>query len=204
MSGNNKIDAIFLDVGGIILQIDWLQTLNHLGILEEENQKHLLEKVRKLKILFHYERGHASRADFFDEFASIAGVQNDFVLEAAFNKLIVGPLNNADKIFDEFSGRLPIYALSNTNECHHEYQLAQFPILKRFDHFLTSFELGHRKPDPEIFIAGAEKMNVRPERAIFFDDSLANVEAAKMVGFHAFQTINAPEETLAILKRFLD
>jgi len=205
MSGKKQtleIDAVFLDVGGIILEIDWTLTLQDIGFSDANSQDQVLEKVRKFQKLYHYERGHVSRSEFFQEFSELLNLKNDLNLQNAFNKLIVGPLPNAEKIFDEFSGRVPIYALSNTNECHHSYQTSQFPILKRFDRFLTSFELGHRKPDPEIFLEASERMKVRPERAIFFDDSLANVEAAQRVGFKAFQTVNSPDETISILRKF--
>jgi HAD superfamily hydrolase (TIGR01509 family) len=63
--------------------------------------------------------------------------------------------------------------------------------------------MGYRKPDPEIFVRAAEMMGVRPERAVFFDDSLKNVETAKSVGFKAFHTVNSPDKTIEILSEVL-
>jgi putative hydrolase of the HAD superfamily len=49
----------------------------------------------------------------------------------------------------------------------------------------VSNELGKRKPAPEAFHAVAQAMDVPPERIVFFDDTLANVEGALAVGMHA-------------------
>lgn len=196
-------DIIFLDVGGIVLEIDWKHSFEALGLLDAEAQLQAKKKINSWDGIYHYERGNLQRAEFIKGLAELLGLDPSLPVASAFNKLIVGPLPGAEKIFDEFSGRVPIIALSNTNECHHEYQTAQFPILKRFDRFLTSFELGHRKPDPEIFLAAAEAMKIPPQQGIFIDDLLSNVEAARKVGFRAFQTVNSPEKTLAVLKKEL-
>lgn len=196
-------DIIFLDVGGIVLEIDWKHSLQPLGFTDQASQKEVLDKVLEWEFFNEFERGKIEPVEFFKSFRQLLDFEESVALEDAFNKLIVGPLPGVEKIFDTYSGKLPICALSNTNVSHYEYQIAKFPILGRFDKFLTSFELGHRKPDPEIYIAAAEKMNVKPNRALFFDDNLDNVEAAKKVGFNAFHSVNSPERTLAILKEFL-
>ena len=38
--------------------------------------------------------------------------------------------------------------ISNTNECHFDYALSHFAVLKLFDHFILSYEVGACKPSP--------------------------------------------------------
>ena len=38
------------------------------------------------------------------------------------------------------------------------------------------------KPDPEVFLKAAEKLGIRPDRCIVFEDAIAGVEAAKAGG----------------------
>ena len=49
----------------------------------------------------------------------------------------------------------------------------------------VSHELGKRKPTPEAFHAVAQAIYVPPERILFFDDTLDNVNGALAVGMQA-------------------
>ncbi|WP_345761556.1 HAD family hydrolase [Diaminobutyricibacter sp. McL0608] len=52
---------------------------------------------------------------------------------------------------------------------------------------LVSAVLGARKPERRIYTRALGRFGVRPEDAILFDDSAANVEGARDLGMHAFQ-----------------
>lgn len=55
------------------------------------------------------------------------------------------------------------------------------------DNDLVSAVLGARKPERRIYTRALGRFGVRPEDAILFDDSLANVEGARAAGMHAHQ-----------------
>jgi HAD superfamily hydrolase (TIGR01509 family) len=71
-----------------------------------------------------------------------------------------------------------------------------------FDVFVSSAAVGLSKPDPEIYYLTLERLNVAPEQAIFLDDTLRNVDAARHVGLHAIQFVD-PETSLATLEDLL-
>ena len=50
---------------------------------------------------------------------------------------------------------------------------------------VTSFDARSCKPDAAIFNYAAESMGIEPSETLFFDDSEANVEAARALGFNA-------------------
>ena len=62
------------------------------------------------------------------------------------------------------------------------------PILKRvnlFDIFNVIVDgnaVKKAKPDPEVFLIGAEKLNIAPSNAIVFEDSIAGIQAANIAG----------------------
>ena len=84
--------------------------------------------------------------------------------------------------------------------------LRQWMIEKKiedaFDDITFSAEVGVAKPDPLIYRQALEKLDVRPEEAIFVDDMPINVEAAKMLGMHGIIFQNA-EQTIADVKSLL-
>ena len=62
-----------------------------------------------------------------------------------------------------------------------------------FDELIISAEVGLAKPDPRIFHLAVERLSVRPGEAVFVDDVLANVEAARGVGIHAIHFQGNPQ-----------
>lgn len=63
--------------------------------------------------------------------------------------------------------------------------LARLELAGHFDFIINSSEVGHAKPSPEIFAHALEVAGVVPGEVVFIDDTLANVQAAAALGFHA-------------------
>lgn len=68
--------------------------------------------------------------------------------------------------------------LSNMGDSVHESIERAFDWIGRFDVRVWSYELRVAKPDPEIYEHVLQKLEVRPEEALFLDDKLVNIEAA--------------------------
>jgi len=71
-----------------------------------------------------------------------------------------------------------------------------------FDELVISAEVGMVKPNPRIFQLVLEKLGVQPAEAIFIDDMLVNVDAARQQGLAAIQFLNT-QQTLASLQERL-
>jgi len=82
-------------------------------------------------------------------------------------------------------GRMPVYALTNTNPLHFDYFTRHMPLFQRFDRVIASFHVGHRKPEAQLFQAAAQLIGHAPEDILFIDDLLTNVDGAKAVGYQA-------------------
>jgi putative hydrolase of the HAD superfamily len=80
------------------------------------------------------------------------------------------------------------------------YDRATFPEL--FDGVVISGDVGLHKPQPEIFLLGAERAGVSPEECVFVDDLRENCEGAEAVGMTAVLHRGA-DTTLPELERLL-
>jgi putative hydrolase of the HAD superfamily len=80
------------------------------------------------------------------------------------------------------------------------YDRATFPEL--FDGVVISGDVGMHKPQPEIFLLGAERTGVAPEQCVFVDDLRENCDGAEAVGMTAVLH-RGPETTLPELERLL-
>jgi epoxide hydrolase-like predicted phosphatase len=80
------------------------------------------------------------------------------------------------------------------------YDRATFPEL--FDGVVISGDVGMHKPQPEIFLLGAERAGVAPQQCVFVDDLRENCDGAEAVGMTAVLH-RGPETTLPELERLL-
>ncbi len=77
--------------------------------------------------------------------------------------------------------------LSNAHDDLRAYLIEHWGIEDAFDEIFVSAELGLRKPDARIYQAALKSLQVKPEEALFVDDVLENVEAARSLGMQAVQ-----------------
>jgi 2-haloacid dehalogenase len=96
-----------------------------------------------------------------------------------------GPIEGSIEILDELR-RIPgvrLFALSNWSAETFPIARERYPFLAWFDGIVISGEVGAIKPDPRIFERLIERYDVDPGRAVFIDDSAANVAVAERLGF---------------------
>ena len=94
---------------------------------------------------------------------------------------------------------IPQYALSNMPAEIWPDMLTAFPLLARFQDVVVSGAEKRIKPDPEIYRIALERMgNPAPEHVLFIDDSPANIDAAKTLGFqtHLMKSADGLETAL--------
>jgi len=63
---------------------------------------------------------------------------------------------------------------------------ADRPLAEIFDVVVVSYELGHAKPDREIYEATLSRIGVLPHDALFVDDRSENITAAEELGLQTF------------------
>jgi 2-haloacid dehalogenase len=86
---------------------------------------------------------------------------------------------------------LRLYALSNFSAELFQLSRPRFDFWDAFDGIVLSGEEGVNKPDPTIYRVLFERYSITPERAVFLDDSLPNVEASRALGMRAIHFSDA-------------
>lgn len=83
---------------------------------------------------------------------------------------------------DQLHGKYKTALLTNAN--YDQFNpIADRAHLKRvFDELVISSHLGIAKPDPRIFEYTLQKLNVQPGEAVFVDDLVKHINAAKLMG----------------------
>lgn len=92
------------------------------------------------------------------------------------------------------------FAVNNEGRELNEYRVKKFKLHRCFDAFVSSCEVGMRKPDPGIFGLAMGLAQATPDECLYFDDRLMLVEAARGLGIRARHHTNF-EETKAFLEQ---
>jgi putative hydrolase of the HAD superfamily len=96
-------------------------------------------------------------------------------------------------LIEKLKTNYKIGLLSNTSEWDWDYVTQAAPEILTFETITTSFWAKAMKPKKEIFEDGLTKLNLKAEECVFIDDILEYVEAAKELGFNAFQFTSAKQ-----------
>ena len=86
--------------------------------------------------------------------------------------------------------RLKIISINNEAKELNEYRIKKYKLHNFFDAFVSSCEVGMRKPDPGIFRLALGIAQAQPYECLYFDDRTMLVEAAKKEGIHAYHHKN--------------
>lgn len=105
----------------------------------------------------------------------------------------------SDEFLEKLHSRRRTVLLSNTNALHFEMIRERYPILRHFDAFVLSCEVGAMKPDPRIYEAALAAAGCAPGECFYTDDIPEFVEAARRIGIDAvvFQNQEQLERELA-------
>ena len=139
------------------------------------------------------ERGAVTFREFYDFLCDKAGYRgslND--LRNIWSDFFDGTITGSEELLDRIRDKYRVAFLSNSNEVHAEVIPRNFATLfKKDDRFVFSHRFRVAKPDPDIFRRALEVIGALPEHVVFVDDLIENVLAARSLGLHSYQFVDA-------------
>ena len=176
-----KIGVIF-DLDGVIVDtakyhfLAWHNLAKYLGFEFTETHNELLKgvsRVRSLEILL--EIGNITLSD--EKKKAILIEKNEdylsYVTKMNADEILPGVialLNTLDALDIK-------YVLGSASK-NAPLILKQVGLFNRFTAIVDGNSVKKAKPDPEVFLIGAKKLNLKPENCIVFEDAIAGIEAA--------------------------
>ena len=117
-----------------------------------------------------------------------------------WSETLSGPIEENVALLNDFksANQYRLYGLTNWSAEAFPYARENFTFLQHFEDILVSGEEGLIKPDPAIYHLLYERFDIEPATAVFIDDSLKNVLAARETGMDAihFQNPNQLRQEL--------
>jgi beta-phosphoglucomutase-like phosphatase (HAD superfamily) len=94
----------------------------------------------------------------------------------------VTPIEPVTRIAAAYRGRLPIAVASGGYRDTITRTLDRLAIRDWFDAMVTAEDTVRHKPDPDVFLEAARRLNVEAARCVVFEDTDIGLEAARRAG----------------------
>lgn len=182
------------DLGNVIVDIDFNRVL---GVWSDLGRVPLatLQNHFTLGEHFHrHERGEVSDEAFAEQICDELGLALSFEqFTAVWQVVFVGVRPEVLQIMKMLRDRGErVVILSNTNSLHCTFWPTQYPeVHSAADKLYLSQEMGMRKPEARIYQQVLNEEGYTAGRAIFFDDNLENIEAARALGIQSVHVTDA-------------
>jgi epoxide hydrolase-like predicted phosphatase len=185
--------AVFFDFGGVLTTSVWDSFADFCRGegLEPDTVKNLFrtdpEAIRELRQL---ELGEITEDEFEQAFGRRLGLEDPVhLIDSMFSGMKPDePMVAAVMALRE--GGLRTGMISNSwSTSHYDRQL----LRELFEDTVISAEVHMHKPQPEIYLLAAERLEVEPPQCIFVDDLRENCEGAEAVGMTAVHHRSATE-----------
>lgn len=185
----NKIETCIFDLDGVICDTAkyhfkaWRRLANELGFdfTEEDNEKLKgVSRVESLNLILKW--GRVVEND--DEVkAAYAEKKNNWYLEYILRMTPEEILPGVKNFLDELK-RKGIHIVLGSASKNSKTILDRVELTAYFDAIIDGNSTTKSKPDPEVFLLGAQAVGSKPKCCIVFEDAEKGVEAALTGGFY--------------------
>ena len=186
------IKAILLDLGNVVIPFDfklaYARLAEHCGCRPEE----LPARIRATGLVAPFERGEIPAERFVREFSAALQLNLTYQEFCEWWSCVFMPETLLpEPLLEDLASRYRLLAVSNTNPIHFDMIRKAYPLLRHFDDFVLSYEVGAAKPEAKIYREAIARAQSSAGECFFVDDLAGNVEAARQLGIHAVQFLSA-------------
>ena len=185
----DTMQAALFDLDGVIVDtakfhyLAWRELANGLGFELTEAQNEKLKGISRMESL-DVILGMGGVTLTAEEKLRLATIKNGRYVEMVKTIDASEILRGAKEYLIELRGRGVKVALGSASK-NAEIILRNLGIFELFDVVIDGNKVSKSKPDPEVFLLGAQGLGVAPSACVVFEDAEAGVEAAKAGGMYA-------------------
>lgn len=198
------INTVIFDIGMVLAYFRGRDMFRDMGI-EGEDFETIVNATIRNPMWNEFDRGLIPTEEIIEIFAKEA---------PQFRKEISAIFEHPERMVLMYDYAIPwiqelksrgykVYALSNWSKPTYEACIdSHLSFLNEMDGEIISFREHLLKPEREIYQLLCDRFDINPAEAVFLDDNIANIEAAREFGLNAIHFINY-EQGKAELEKFL-
>lgn len=189
-----KIKGLIFDLDGVIVSTEhnhfvaWKRTADTLGIpFDEKDNEQLkgLSRVDSLKAILSLGKIEISESDFNHYLES----KNDFYLDSIASITSENMLKGVADLLKIAKEKGILMAVGSSSK-NAKFILERLNLRDVFHTVVDGNMVENPKPNPEVFLKGAQAMGLKPNECVVFEDAESGIKAAKDGGFFAIAVGN--------------
>ena len=195
----NHYQGLLVDWGGVLtsnLFESFSAFCESEGLEPDTIRRRFREDSECRQLLIDLETGELDEVDFEPQFGKVLGVDPEHLID----RLFAGSHPDLEMIGAVEAIRMTGIRTGLISNSWGTRRYDRDVLERLFDGVVLSGEVGIRKPAPEIYSMGAERIGLDPSVCVFVDDLQFNLPPATELGMGTIHHISAPD-TIAELER---
>lgn len=191
-----NIRNIIFDLGGVVLDVDYQQTIDAFHQLGIRNFEKQFSQAVQSDLFASYEKGLITDTDLRAKINKLSGLNlSDHQIDFAWNSMVGQFDRERIELIRSIKSNYHIFLLSNTNSIHYRFFIDLFnrdfqtDFHTLFHKAYYSFEIKLRKPDQEIFEYVLRDASIKKEETLFIDDSIQHIGSARRLGIPSYHLL---------------
>jgi len=196
-----KCKVIIFDLGAVILNINYQNTINEFTKLGVKNAATFYSKKVQTELFNKIETGKISNNEFLKALQKETKNAKIEQVKMAWNAMLLDLPKERLQLIKKLKDNHTVYLLSNTNSIHIDAFKKELgnkkwlAFCELFDKMYLSHELGLRKPDIKIFEYILNEQELKAEEIFFIDDSPQHIASAKKLGIYCHHLLDDEDIT---------
>ncbi|MGV3774554.1 MAG: HAD family hydrolase [Verrucomicrobiales bacterium] len=193
----HKPKAIVFDLGRVLLEFDYTRAARNIACHCTLGEVELKAALDQSPLLFRYETGLMTTAEFFAEVQKLSTFSRDYQTFAPLFGDIFSEIPRMIELNRTLrKAGLPTYIFSNTNELAIEHIRERYPFFSEFTDYILSYEHRSMKPDSVIYGVVEQRTGMSGNDILYIDDRIENIEAGEKRGWQVIHHTDVDQTIL--------
>ncbi len=183
------IKDIVFDLGNVLVDFDHTIAAKKLSYFTDKDAEAIYNLFFDSELTGLFEEGKILPLDFFAKVKEALDLKLDYDnFLPIWNRIFFLSRKNVAvyNLANSLKGKYKLTLLSNINILHFDFIKKTFPVLDAFHNIITSYELGLRKPQSQIYEKTLQILQASGAEVFYTDDRPELIQSAAGLGIRAF------------------
>ncbi|MEO7652921.1 MAG: HAD family phosphatase [Bryobacteraceae bacterium] len=182
------IKAVIFDLGKVIVPFDFSRGYRAIAEHSTYTAEEIPKRIGTTDLVIRFESGQVGPEDFVAQLCGILDCKMGYERFCEiWSSIFLPETLVSESLVAGLKKRYRMLLLSNTNAIHFRMIRETYPLLRHFDDYVLSHEVGALKPSPLMYEAAVARAGCEPGECFFTDDIPAYVAGARASGIDAVQ-----------------
>ncbi len=196
------IKTVIFDLGKVIVPFDFSRGYRAMAELCPYAAEEIPKRIGATDLVIRFESGQVPPEQFVEQLCQALGLRLEYARFCEIWSSIFLPYTLIpESLLEGLRRRYRLLLLSNTNAIHFGMVRENYPLLRHFDDFILSHEVGALKPNPRIYAEAIARAQCAPSECFFTDDIPEYVAGARAAGIDAVQFESSAQLESALKER---